>query len=109
MADSMKTGLITLSDCRHDHFAPFVGKILHFEAGTGEQVRFKLLEVNAKPQGGRARAPFSLLLSLLDRSLPPQGLLTLRQEGFAPDGWFINRISLLGGDPNIAYCEAVFT
>ena len=91
-------------------FEPYVGKVFAFRRNDGERVELELLQVSPGcARAGSFRQPFSLLFSLRDKQDLGSGLLRLEHEDFEASDWFVNRVSLLGGDPSIAYCEAVFT
>lgn len=104
---SEKTGIAAVTA---ESFQPFVGKLLRFQRADGAAVELELLEVTTSSRkAGLQRQPFSLLFALKGENPLGQGLLTLHHDDFAADPWFITRVSVLGGDPAIAYCEAVFT
>ena len=108
MAESVQSSLATLASCRPELFQPLIGTVLLFADQRGQDVELELLEVRQRPRRGHSRDPFSLLFALKRGEIPPGDLLRPKGEGFAPEYWFVNRVSVLGGDPGVAYCEAVF-
>lgn len=108
MADTLEKSAVTLADCRPELFQPLIGQLLVFVSENNEEVGLELLEVNTRPRRGHSRDPFSLLFAQKTGRVPANNLLRLNKEGFSRESWFINRVSVLGGDPGIAYCEAVF-
>jgi hypothetical protein len=108
MADSLQTSPVTLADCCPEIFQPLLGETFTFVSDHGDEVSLELLEVANRPRRGHSRDPFSLLFALKSGQIPFNDSLRPRKDGFAQESWFINRVSVLGGDPGIAYCEAVF-
>jgi hypothetical protein len=99
---------VTLGDLCPEHFDALVGQDLTFANEAGQAVTLRLEELHRKPARGRSRPPFSLLLILPEGQVLPDGLLIPQFAGFAAEGWFISRVTLLGGEPGVSYCEAVF-
>ncbi|MDX2149953.1 MAG: hypothetical protein SFV54_04410 [Bryobacteraceae bacterium] len=100
---------LTIGEYRAEHFEPLKGEVFEFVGGSGERLRMELLEVRRGPGRTQWREPFSLLFALQSEWGKSSGTLTLRRDGFEDTGWFVSRVSVLGGDPGIRYCEAVFT
>jgi hypothetical protein len=108
MAETTQVSVATLAECRPELFEPLVGKLLIFEGVDGQDVGLELLEMDVRPRRGHTRDPFSLLFELKHGHMPGNNILRPKFPGFAPEGWFISRVSVMGGTAGIAYCEAVF-
>jgi hypothetical protein len=103
--------LAKLADYTIEMFQPLIGQTFCFVRQDGVRVELELLEVRStKVRATRqGRQGFSLLFSLRGTGELDGGLLRLDREGFDPEAWFVNRVAVLGGDPDVAYCEAVFS
>jgi hypothetical protein len=99
---------IALGEICAEHFDALVGQDLAFANAAGVPITLRLDDLKRKPARGQGRVPFSLLFTLPEGRVLPDGLLVPQFGSFTAEGWFINRVTLLGGEPGVAYCEAVF-
>ncbi|HBY62507.1 MAG TPA: hypothetical protein DEH78_22010 [Solibacterales bacterium] len=100
---------LQMAEYRADHFEPLAGETFEFATPGGERLELRLLEVKRGQRlHAKLREPFSLLFALESAWGPHSGTLFLKRDGFEEAGWFVSRVSVLGGDPGVAYCEAVF-